>query len=122
MVFEVAGSACRALWAWASGFCTKFLSSTLFPFVVRGLLIKTEYWGKGYPYYEGLTGEPNVGYTRPLGQPSHQILCSWRPSPGLSGSPLVYGGGGVLKLGGAYFSILLLNVCMRSAGRMVTSM
>ena len=94
MVFEVAGSACRALWAWASGFCTKFLSSTLFPFVFRGLLIKTEYWGKGYPYYEGLTGEPNVGYTRPLGQPSHQILCSWRPSPGLSGSPLVYGGGG----------------------------
>ena len=45
--------------------CSRFPSSTLlllffFFFFGGGLLIKAEYWEKGYPYYQGVTGEPSV--------------------------------------------------------------
>ena len=36
----------------------RYPSSTLLPFLVGGILIKTEQWEKGYPSYEGFTGEP----------------------------------------------------------------
>ena len=38
---------------------TRYPSSTLFPFLLRGLHIKAEK-GKGYPYDEGVTGEPSL--------------------------------------------------------------
>ena len=37
---------------------TRFLNSTPLPFLFWGLLIKTEYQEKGYPYYLGATQEP----------------------------------------------------------------
>ena len=51
----------------SSPILTRFLSSTLLPFLVQGPPMKNEYQEKGYPYYKGVTQEPGQS-SRPLYQ------------------------------------------------------